>query len=246
VCQWQVKENKLVVLPCAADVASFGRAYDTAQLRRRLGLTRQPVVMWVGGFFPWHDLELLVASFAQVWQHQPAARLVLVGDGPTRPQTEKLVAEKGLQPAVILTGAIPHSAVPEMVSLADVAVVPVSPVKASAGGTGTPLKLFEYMAAGKAIVATAIDQAAAVIEEGYTGRLVAANDVGGFAEAIGALLSDPAERTRLGQNARRRAVEQYSWEEYTRRLEAIYREVLDGSAGSRRRQRPPPGIRAAA
>ena len=96
----------------------------------------------------------------------------------------------------------------------------------SRGGTGTPLKLFEYMAAGKAIVATALNQAAEVIQAGHNGLLVEAGDVNGFAEAMLALLNDPVERGRLGQNARRHAVEQHSWEQYTKRLEGIYLDVL--------------------
>ncbi len=110
--------------------------------------------------------------------------------------------------------------------MADVAVVPSAPVSASQGGTGTPLKLFEYMAAGKAIVATARNQAAEVIQDGYNGRLVGAGDANGFAEAMLTLLNDSVERGRLGQNARQHAVERYSWEEYTRRLEEIYLSVV--------------------
>jgi glycosyltransferase involved in cell wall biosynthesis len=113
-----------------------------------------------------------------------------------------------------------------MLSIADVAAVPSAPVPASRGGTGTPLKLFEYMSAGKAIVATASEEAAEVIQDRYTGLLVEAGDVNSFAEAILTLLNDPMERARLGQNARRQAITHYSWEEYTRRLEAIYRDVL--------------------
>jgi glycosyltransferase involved in cell wall biosynthesis len=113
-----------------------------------------------------------------------------------------------------------------MLSIADIAVVPTAPVRASDGGTGTPLKLFEYMAAGKAIVATASDQAVEVIQHGQTGLLVDAGDVTRFAEAILTLLNDPVKHMRLGQNARQQAIEQYSWEEYTRRLEVIYRDVL--------------------
>ena len=125
-----------------------------------------------------------------------------------------------------MTGAIAHTRVPEMLSIADVAVVPSTPVPASRGGTGTPLKLFEYMAAGKAIVATALNQAAEVIQDGHNGLLVEAGDVNGFAEAMLTLLNDSVERGRLGQNARRRAVEQYSWEQYAKRLEEIYLNVL--------------------
>jgi glycosyltransferase involved in cell wall biosynthesis len=187
--------------------------------------------MWVGGFYPWHDLDLLLESFTLVLQKQPRARLVLVGEGQTRTALEQRVRRNGLQHAVIMTGAIAHTSVPEMVSIAEIAVVPAAPVPASRGGTGTPLKLFEYMAAGKAIVATAQNQAAEVIQDGLNGLLVEAGDVNRFAEAILKLLNDPAERVRLGQNARQQAIELYSWEQYTRRLEAIYLNVL-GNAPS--------------
>jgi glycosyltransferase involved in cell wall biosynthesis len=224
--KWNIEESRLAVLPCAADVEAFAPNYDTTVVRQALGLTTEPVIMWVGGFYPWHDLDLLLESFAQVLPRHPATRLVLVGDGQTRPAITQKVRENGLEQAVIMTGTIPHTRVPAMVSIADVAVVPSVPVSAGRGGTGTPLKLFEYMAAGKAIVATALSQAAAVIEDGHTGLLVEAGDVNGFAEAMLVLLDDPVERSRLGQNAQQHAVAHHSWEQYTRQLEATYRDVL--------------------
>ena len=229
--KWNIEENKLTVLPCAADVEAFGPNHNSELVRRGLGLTTEPVVIWVGGFYPWHDLDILLESFGQVLQRHPNAKLVLVGDGQTRPSVARKVLQNGLRQAVIMTGAIAHTRVPEILSMADVAVVPSAPVPASRGGTGTPLKLFEYMAAGKAIVATALNQAAEVIQEGHNGLLVEAGDVNGFAEAMLTLLNDSVERGRLGQNARRLAVEQYSWEQYTKRLEEIYLNVL-GNAPS--------------
>ena len=224
--QWNIEGHKLAVLPCAADVEAFRPNHKAELVRRGLGLTTEPVVMWVGGFYPWHDLDLLLESFTLVLQKQPRARLVLVGEGQTRTAVEQKVIRNGLRHAVIMTGAIAHTSVPGMVSIAEVAVVPAAPVPASRGGTGTPLKLFEYMAAGKAIVATAQNQASEVIQDGRNGRLVEAGDVNKFAEAILTLLNDPMERVRLGQNARQQAIELYSWEEYTRRLEEIYLNVL--------------------
>jgi glycosyltransferase involved in cell wall biosynthesis len=143
-----------------------------------------------------------------------------------------MVQNNGLQQSVIMTGAIAHADVPDMLSIADIAVVPSAPVSASHGGTGTPLKLFEYMAAGKPIVATALNQAAEVIRDGNNGLLVEAGDINQFAEAILRLLKDPGERVRLGQNARQQAIELYSWEEYTKRLEEIYRDVLKDAPSS--------------
>lgn len=224
--RWNIEESQLTVLPCAADVEAFRPNYRPEAVRQSLGLTTEPVVMWVGGFYPWHDLDLLLESFRQVLQKRPDARLLLVGDGQTRPLVEQRIAENGLRQAVIMTGAVAHSRVPEMLSVADVAVVPAAPVSASRGGTGTPLKLFEYMAAGKAIVATALNQATEVLLDGVNGRLVEAGDVNSFAHATLTLLNDPGERDRLGQNARRDAVEHYSWENYTGRLEANYLKVL--------------------
>jgi glycosyltransferase involved in cell wall biosynthesis len=229
--RWKIEASKLTVLPIAADAEAFGSNYDIEPIKRDLGLTSESVVIWVGGFYPWHDLDLLVESFARVISRHPNARLILVGDGQTRPAVESKIRQYGLQQSVIMTGAVAHARVPEMLSIADVAVVPAAPVAASQGGTGTPLKLLEYMAAGKAIVATALNQAAEVIGHGQNGLLVEAGDVNRFAEAILTLLNDRGERVRLGQNARQRAIELYSWEQYTKRLEEIYLSVL-GSAPS--------------
>ena len=228
---WNIEESKLTVLPCAADVEAFKPNHNSGIVRQGLGLTTEPVVIWVGGFYPWHDLDLLLESFAQILRRHPDAKLVLVGDGQTRSSVASTVTKNGLQHAVIMTGAVAHNKVAEMLSIADVAVVPSAPVTVSRGGTGTPLKLFEYMAAAKAIVATAVNQAREVILDGHNGLLVEAGDVNGFAEAMLTLLNDPAERTRLGQNAREQAVKQYSWEQYTKRLEEIYLSVL-GNAQS--------------
>ena len=229
--KWNIDESRLTVLPIAADVEAFNPNYNSKTVRKSLGLTTEPVVMWVGGFYPWHDLSLLLESFAAVLQKRPDARLVLVGDGQTRSSVAEVVTKNGLRHAVIMTGAIAHSQVPEMLSIADVAVVPSAPISASLGGTGVPLKLFEYMAAGKGIVATAQSQAAEVIQDGNNGLLVEAGDVNKFAEAILKLLIDPVKRVRLGQNARQQAIELYSWVQYTRRLEEIYLNVL-GNAPS--------------
>ena len=224
--KWNIEDSKLTVVPCAADVDAFRPNHNPDLVRRGLSLTTEPIVIWVGGFYPWHDLDLLLESFAQILQKQPSAKLVLVGDGPTRQSIAQKVHDNGLRQSVIMTGAIAHVDVPKMLSIADIAVVPSAPVPASHGGTGTPLKLFEFMAAGKPIVASAVDQAAEVIQDGYNGVLVESGNANRFAEAVLTLLNDPVERARLSQNARQQATELYSWEEYTRRLEEIYLNVL--------------------
>jgi len=224
--KWKIDASKLAVLPCAADVEMFGQAYDPAAVRRRLGLTTEAIAMWVGGFYPWHDLDLLVDSFQRVLERVPTARLILVGDGPTRPLVERKILAAGLQEAVLLTGSVDHEQVAELLSIADVAVAP-SP-SSFPGHGGTPLKLFEYMAAGKAIVATGMSQARAVIRDGYNGLTVEPEDVTAFANAILRVFNDPDQRERLSQNARQQAIAQFSWTRYAERLEQIYADVLAG------------------
>lgn len=224
--KWKIDENRLTVLPCAVDTEAFEPNQNTEQARRSLGLTDEPVIVWVGGFFPWHDLALLVQSFARVVVRHPNARLVLVGDGVLRPAVQQQVQKNGLQRSVIMTGPMPHAQVPALLSMADLAVVPSAPVSVSSGGTGTPLKLFEYMAAGKAIVATALHHATEVLQHNQTGLLVEAGNVDRFAEAMLMLLTNPTERVRLGRNARQRAIDFYSWDQYTQRLEDICRGVV--------------------
>src|SRR5690349_2662244 len=225
--KWDVAQEKLTALPCAADIDAFKPDYNSVKVRNRLGLTSEPVVMWIGGFYPWHDLSMLLESFALILKKRPDARLVLVGDGQTRSSIEEAATKAGMGHAVIMAGKVAHSDVPEMLSIADVTVVPSAPLTAGIGGTGTPLKLFEYMAAGKAIVATALNEAAEVVQHGQNGLLVEPGDAQKFAETILKLINDPKERSRLGHNAREQAVKQNSWEHYTKRLEEIYFSIME-------------------
>jgi glycosyltransferase involved in cell wall biosynthesis len=225
VYKWQVDAEKIVVLPNAADTEAFGRRYDVEAIRRRLGVGQEPVVMFVGGFYLWHDLGLLVESFTQVVNRIPEAKLVLVGDGRTRPMIEELIAENKLQNAVVMTGPVEHRQIPEMLAIASVAVAPN--ISFFDGHGGSPLKIYEYMAAGKAIVATRTGQVAEVIQDRNNGLLVEAGDKKGLAEAMITLLCDPILRDQLGRQARQQAVEHHSWSQYAGQLERIYSAILD-------------------
>lgn len=223
--KWQVNPEKIVVMPNGVDIELFGAAHDPEPARLELGLGQAPIIGFVGGFQVWHGLDGLVESFAQVLQQVPQAKLLLVGDGPARPLVEQKIAELDLESAVIITGFIPQSRVPEMLAVVDVAVIPYPQLPQELWFS--PLKLYEYMAAGKTIVASNSGQIAEVIQDGHNGILVEAGNIAGFARAIIRLLNDPVERKRLGKNAQQQAVEQHSWEQYIKRLEEIYLNALE-------------------
>lgn len=239
--KWNLSPEKTVTLECAADVEAFGRKFDTKKVREKLRLSQEPVIIWIGGFYKWHDLDLLLESFIKVVNRLPQTKLVLVGDGKNRIHFEQRVKEKKLERSVIMVGLVAHEKIPEMLSIADVAVAPIPALSAQDGGTGVPLKLFEYMAAGKAIVTTNVYQSASVIQNGVTGVLVEPGNVESFAEAIINILIDDEQRQQLARNARQRAVEQHSWKKYTALLENIYIDVLrDNMKNAWNKSFPPP------
>ncbi len=221
---WDVPPEKIHVMPNGVNIETFGRDYDSAAVRAEFGLSHEPVVMFVGGFQHWHGIERLVESFAQVLARFPGARLLLVGDGPARAAIEQKITALNINHAVQITGMIPHQRIPELLSIADVAAIPYPKLPQELWFS--PLKLYEYMAAGCAIVASRAGQIADVIEHEQNGVLVEPGDVNALAEAIADLLTDAEKRARLGQNARAQAVSQHSWARYIERLEAIYRSVL--------------------
>ena len=221
---WQVAPDKVVVMPNGVDTELFKPDYDPRPIRAELGLGNGPVISFVGGFQHWHGLDRLVESFAHVLPEVPEAKLLLVGDGRARPAVEQKIAEFGVESNVIITGLVPQARVPEMLAVADIAVLPYPQLPRELWFS--PLKLYEYMAAGKAIVASRAGQIAEVIRHGHNGLFVEPGDVADLSQTMLKMLKDPAERARLGQNARCQAVKQHSWDQYIGRLEEIYWSVL--------------------
>lgn len=225
---WGVEARKIVVMPNGVDTQLFSPQADSQSVRSWLGLDGQPVVSFVGSFQPWHGIEYLVESFARVLSEIPQAKLLLVGDGPARPTVEDAVRRLGLSAQVIITGLVPQAKIPEILGTVDVAVIPYPQLPKELWFS--PLKLYEYMASGKAIVASSSGQIAEVVQDGYNGLLVEPGNVNEFAQAITRLLKDPVELDWLGKNARQQAVEHHSWDGYIRRLEAVYQEAIDESS----------------
>jgi glycosyltransferase involved in cell wall biosynthesis len=224
---WSVPAEKIVVFPNVADVQRFQPDPEArAQVRASLGLDTHPLVAFVGNFYEWHDVATLLDAFARALVVYPDARLVLVGDGSRRQAMMQRAADLGLGHAARFTGLVAHAEVPRLLAAADVAVVPYPPMETDLWLS--PLKLFEYLAAGKAVIASAVGQLTEVIQDGSNGLLVPPGDVPAMAAALERLLGDSALRSQLGQQAREDAVRKHSWERYVSRLERVFLAVIDG------------------
>jgi glycosyltransferase involved in cell wall biosynthesis len=176
---------------------------------------------FVGTFGPWHGALVLAEAIALL---PGAARItfLLVGSGAERAEAERIVKTGGFERRVIFTGAVAHERVPALLDACDVLVSPHVPLADGSEFFGSPTKLFEYMAMGKAIVASRLGQIEDVLADGETALLVEPGDARALSEAI-VRLSESAElRQRLGAAARREAVERHTWEHNAERVLRAY------------------------
>ena len=156
------------------------------------------VVGFVGSLKRWHGVDVLLEAFRRVKAVRAEAHLLVVGDGPKRGWIEGFVQGAQLTDAVTLTGWVDHGELAGLITRMDVAT---APYPQSDNHYFSPLKLFEYMAAGRPIVASAIGQTADVVADGRTGMLVPPGDAAALADALIALHADPQMAARLAAGA---------------------------------------------
>jgi glycosyltransferase involved in cell wall biosynthesis len=166
-------------------------------------------VGFVGTLKPWHGLHSLVEAFEMLHTHEPGVRLLVVGDGPERAFLEDDLAARGLAQTAHLIGAVDPDEVPGLLASMDVAVAPYT-------GEGafyfSPLKVYEYMAAGLPVVAGKIGQLDGLIVDGVNGLLVEPGNPAALAGALHVLKNNVMLRERLGRAARETVLRGHTWD----------------------------------
>jgi glycosyltransferase involved in cell wall biosynthesis len=210
-----VDARRVVWHPNGVDPAQFDPARFTpqerAEARRRHGIAEDAVVVtFVGTFGQWHGVDVLARAIRDnaAWARERGVRFVLVGDGLKMPEVRATLA--GLDDVVTLTGLVPQQEAPVYLATADVLVSPHVPNADGSPFFGSPTKLFEYMAAGKAIVASDLDQIGEVLAGGVA-LLVRPGDAEDLGRGIREAVERPELREQLGSRARGRVVERYTW-----------------------------------
>ena len=196
------------VVPNGVDPARFPK--DLAPSRPAPG---RFTVGFVGTLKPWHGLPVLVEAFRRLHREDPASRLLLVGDGPERGRLERDL--RGLPGAAELTGAVDPDEVPGLLASMDVAVAPY-PV--GGGFYFSPLKVYEYLAAGLPVVASRVGQLRKLIVSGENGVLCPPGDAEALAGALLALRRSPGLGRRLGERGRARVIRDHSWDAVAGRI----------------------------
>ncbi|HWQ13422.1 MAG TPA: glycosyltransferase family 4 protein [Roseiflexaceae bacterium] len=185
--------------------------HDRLAARRAHGLPADAeIVGFVGNFAAWQGLETLVRGVARLLPQRPALHLLLIGDGVERRQLERLAEPLGER--VRFTGAQPHPAAGHLLAACDVLAAPLAPSERNRRTGVSPLKVFEYLALGRPVLASGLPDLE-FIERERLGALFTPGDAADLARQLAALLDlPPAKRTAIGAHARAAAEERYSWE----------------------------------
>jgi glycosyltransferase involved in cell wall biosynthesis len=233
--EWQCRVADLIVTPTreilpagtpAERVIQTEWGADTDRFRPDVPQASLPqgriIVVFVGAFRTWHGVLHLVRAMEQLRARgRRDFQAVLIGDGPERPGVEARVKAAGLD-NVTLLGARPHDEIPGYLAAAHIGVAPFD-IDAHAPLSLTfywsPLKVFEYMAAGLPVVAPDIQRLRTVIEPPACGLLYDGARPDGLADALESL-ADPTRRATMGAAARRRAVDRFSWAAHCAQLDA--------------------------
>jgi glycosyltransferase involved in cell wall biosynthesis len=210
-----VAPERVHVLPNGVDAARFGfdRAAAAARVRAALGLGTGPIVGFVGSLKPWHGTDVLLEAFARLAPAHPTACLLVVGDGPAAGALRERTRGLGLEPRVRFTGAVEHARVPELVAAMDIAA---APYRAADDFYFSPIKVYEYLAAGTPVVASPLGQIAPLVAAGLV-TPAAAGDAGDLARALESILQAPAAASQRAARGRDWALGERTWTANARR-----------------------------
>jgi len=217
-----IPERRVTLIPNAVDVDAFefGQAPDEA-LKAKLGLAGKTVVGFIGSFYAYEGLDLLLAALPQVTAQIPEARVLLVGGGPQESELKSLAGKLGIEDSVVFAGRVPHGEVQRYYSIVDVFAYPRKSMRLTE--LVTPLKPLEAMAQGRLLVASDVGGHRELIRDGETGVLFRAGDAASLADAIVRLLGQSDRWPRLRDQGRRFVEQERTWETSV----AGYRAVFD-------------------
>ncbi|HEX9652481.1 MAG TPA: glycosyltransferase family 4 protein, partial [bacterium] len=221
--QKKITPAKIAVVPNGVNTERFAPTIAGDSIRQKYHLHEKVVLGFVGSFHYWHGLENLMKLIEYTSSKYPQAGYLLVGDGPLKDQLQEFVASRHLERCVVLTGYVPHDDVPSYVAAMDIVL---APYPASDFFYFSPLKLFEYMAAGKAVLASDIGQISEIIQDEHNGLLYDPVKVDELFEKASALVENLELRNRLARNGRSKMVACYSWENNARNVATVLESAL--------------------
>ena len=220
-----IPPERVTVIPNAVDVDLFKRHRQRdPELVQRLGLENKQVLGFIGSFYTYEGLSLLLEAMPRVLAQMPDVRLLLVGGGPRESTLHQQAREFGVEDKIVFTGRVPHDQVQQYYDLVDILVYPRLPMRLTE--LVTPLKPLEAMAQGRMVLASDVGGHKELISDGVNGNLFRAGDPESLVQAILMMFQHPGEWPRI-QSAGRAFVErERNWPASVARYKAVYERLI--------------------
>lgn len=220
-----VPRNKIGMMPNGVDLSLFGDSLErNAALARRFDLGSGPAIGFIGSFYDYEGIDLLIAAMPRLTARHAGVRLLLVGGGPMEQVLHEQAKASGAAAEIHFTGRVAHDEVRQYYSLCDIMVFPRRTSRLTE--LVTPLKPLEAMAQGKLVAASDVGGHRELIEHGRTGILFPPDSVEGCAAAIADLIASRERWVRMRKAARSHVVKHHDWARNVRNYQAVYQEVL--------------------
>ena len=212
--RYRVTAERVAVLPSGTDTSLFV-PQDTAACRRRIGLgLEQDYIGFVGSFYRYQGLQCLLDAMAIIRRTLPSVDLLLVGDGEAAQELKQQADRLALNSCITWAGRIPYQEVPTWIGAMTLCV---APFRGDRGET-SPVKIFDYLACGKPVIASAVPSVSSTFLQEAGVVFVPPDDPAALAQMVLTLLNDPERQVHMADQGRRFVEQGYSWAHLTNRL----------------------------
>ena len=217
--------DKIGVVPNAVDIDHFSlsRGPDP-ELKAKLGLQDNRVIGFLGSFYAYEGLDLLLAALPRILEQAPDVRILLVGGGPQEANLRAQARDLGVSDSVVFVGRVPHAEIGRYYDLVDLLAYPRHAMRLT--DLVTPLKPLEAMAQGHLLIASDVGGHKELIEDGETGFLFCAEDQADLAQKALAALNLPDRGAAMRANGRRFVEQERNWDRSIANYKIIYGRAL--------------------
>lgn len=219
---FRVKKENIFKAPVGADLKRFMPHISGERVRRRYHCENRKVILYLGQLHAGQYVKMFIEAASVVVRKHPDATFLIIGEGFMANQLKYLVRENGMDRSIIFTGSVPHDAIPQYIGASDICVASFEDNEVTV--CKSPLKIVEYLASGKPIVASLVGEVRNMV--GGVGLLVEPGDYSALAEGIIKLLENQPLRQEMGIRARQRAQTRYNWTETANNLIRAYEKAL--------------------
>lgn len=228
-----IPPGRVTVIPNAVDLELFAAPGDRdARLTKSLGLAGNRVIGFIGSFYAYEGLDLLLEALPDIVRRCPDVRLLLVGGGPQESTLKALCRKLDLEDHVVFAGRVPHSDVRKYYNSVDILVYPRHPMRLTE--LVTPLKPLEAMAQERLLIASDVGGHRELIRDGENGVLFRAGSSASLCDAVCGLLSHPEKWAGLRRAGRVFVEQERNWAASVARYEGVYATARRHDSAGRR------------